>query len=787
MSLSATQIVVEVGRNDEYSVSSDGSDPTTVTVDRGVASPEAGDKEVKVSGGIRRRSTEPTEIEIVVSLDGSYRQILENSWVVLERPSAADTSTQTIITRVSGVREASRADYGITARGTQITLPQPWLNLEQDTFAVIRHAVVHAQSELLELADAPLEEANGRGEVQEQDDNSEEVTLEPICGEQIELDALYDGLEPGRWLIVSGERENLPGVTASELVMLAGVTQGVQQVQVPSQQANIITGRGNTGPGGYDVQVSARLLPDGSATGHASIAGGATGRVERVVPPSGANDFWCLNVKRTDTGPGSGDQRINLYVRDIGDGKEAFDEINFSTGVGIDCTSNPAPGSAWIALTEGDFKALTDLPGDRPHSFLQLAEPLAYCYKRETVKIYGNVGLATHGETRTEVLGSGDGSKALQKFTMKQSPLTHVAATTPTGTESTLQVSVDDIRWHEAASLAEMAPTDRGFVTQRNERDEVAVVFGDGEHGARLPTGVENVRAVYRTGIGKAGNVAAEQISQLATRPLGLKGVTNPQPATGGADRDSDDQARSNVPMAVMALGRLVSVRDYEDFARAFAGFAKASAVHFSDGRRQLVHLTIAGIDDIPISEASELYRNLVQALHRFGDPQQPLSVEVRELIMLIISAGVRVLADYQWESVEGRVRAALLDTFGFERRELGQDALLSEVISTIQGVPGVAYVDVDTFGGIPEKKEETPASHAEAAAADTSTRDDRRALLPSEIAGEIKALVERADQPHQRVPVELAGRDGKSIRPAQLAFLTPRVAETLILKEITE
>jgi len=661
-SLSATQIVVEVERNDEFKVSSDGSDPTTVTVAHNVASPEAGDKEVKVSGGIRRRSTEPTERDNVVSLDGSYKQILENSWVVLERPSAAGTSTQTIITRASEVREASRADYGITARGTQITLPQPWLNLEQDTFSVIRHAAVHAQSELLELAEAPLEETNGRKEVQEQDDNSDAVTLEPVCGEQIELDALYDGLEPGRWLIVSGEREDLPGVTASELVMLAAVEQG-------------------------------------------------------------------------------------------------FD---------------------------------SDLPGDKVHTTLVLANELAYCYGRETVTIYGNVGLATHGETRTEVLGSSDGSKALQQFSLRQSPLTHVAAATPTGTESTLEIRVDDIRWHEAGNLAELTPTDRGFVTQTSDQDEVTVVFGDGEHGARLPTGVENIRAVYRTGIGKAGNVAAEQISQLATRPLGLKGVTNPQPATGGADRDGRDHARRNVPVAVMALDRLVSVRDYEDFARAFAGLAKASAVRFSDGRRQLVHLTIAGIDDIPISEDSELYRYLVQALHRFGDPQQPLSVKVRELIMLVISAGVRVLADYPWESVEPKVRAALLDTLGFERRELGQDALLSEVISTIQSIPGVAYVDVDTFGGIPEKKEDpektekAPASDAEVVA-DTSTLNQRRVLLPSEIVAEIKGLVECTDQPLQRVPAELAGRDGGSVRPAQLAFLTPRVPETLILEEITE
>src|SRR5262249_43059032 len=71
------------------------------------------------------------------------------------------------------------------------------------------------------------------------------------------------------------------------------------------------------------------------------------------------------------------------------------------------------------------------LPGDKLHTFLQFAQPLAYKYKRETVTIYGNVVRATHGETRSEALGSGDGSQALQRFSLHQSPLTYISAPTP--------------------------------------------------------------------------------------------------------------------------------------------------------------------------------------------------------------------------------------------------------------------------------------------------------------------------------------------------------------------
>ena len=76
--------------------------------------------------------------------------------------------------------------------------------------------------------------------------------------------------------------------------------------------------------------------------------------------------------------------------------------------------------------------------------------------------------------------------------------------------------------------LVGLGPRDRRFVTATDDDDNTAVVFGNGREGARPPTGIENVRAVYRSGIGKGGNVKADQISLLSTRPLGAKEVVNP-------------------------------------------------------------------------------------------------------------------------------------------------------------------------------------------------------------------------------------------------------------------
>lgn len=422
-------------------------------------------------------------------------------------------------------------------------------------------------------------------------------------------------------------------------------------------------------------------------------------------------------------------------------------------------------------------------PGDQVHTTLILATDLAYAYKRETLTIHGNVVKATNGETRHEVLGSGDGAQALQSFTLKQPPLTFVAAPTAAGARSTLTVRVNEVEWHEADSLAGLGPKDRRFVTLTNDAGVTSLSFGNGVRGARLPTGVQNVSAVYRNGIGRPGNVKAGQITLLQTRPLGVKSVVNPLRASGGADKESRDLARQNAPLSVMALDRLVSVPDYADFTRRYAGIAKAIALQVSDGQRQLVYLTIAGVDDIPIDASSDLYQNLLTALRAAGDPDLPLRVDARDLKALVLSARIKLLPDFGWESVVVAVRARLLDAFGFDRRALGQPALLCEVIAAIQGVRGVAYVDMDAFGAI-------------AQSADSVTRDanghvhrTRRFLTQDDIAAAVSAIVGPAATGADRLPPNVdawpGGSDRGLLRPAELVMFMPGVSDTLVLNQI--
>ncbi|WP_144109688.1 putative baseplate assembly protein [Paraburkholderia sp. BCC1886] len=660
----------------------------TVTSDLAGADVPAADMRSRAGALVAEPAPQATESPTVLFLDNTYPNIVAHSWVAVcgvDGTGATDAPGEPFVCRVVDVRTPSRAAYGLTAKTTRLALDDVWFHPTRTPgfTAVVRGSEVFAQSEPLDLADAPVST--------------------PIEGPSIELDDLHDGLTPGQWLIVSGERLDVPdtrGVTGTEVVMLRSASHAIETV------ADALADRGpvaTTAPSAAPSDVpSTRTSGATSATPSAAPS---------AVPPPAPS------------------------------------------------TEVPQPPP-----TAPDADSL--LPGGRMRTTLTLSSPLSYRYARDSVTVYGNVVRATHGETHDEILGSGDGTAAFRSFTLRFAPLTYVSAATASGTVSTLQVRVNGIQWQEVKSFNGTGPTDRVFVTRQLEDGTTQVSFGNGTQGASLPPGVENVRATYRAGIGAEGNSNAGQISQLVSRPLGVMDVSNPLGADGGADRESGESLRRHVPQGLASLDRLISVDDYEDFCGTFAGVGKASAVQLTDDGARHVHVTIAGADDAPLTAGSALLVNLRAALAQFGDPHLAVRIEPRDALLLVIAARVKVLAAYQWSQVAPLVSAALLDTFSFARRALGQDVALSEVQAAVQNVPGVEYVDVDVFDRI----------------AQTGVLQDLQRL-----AGPTGPTL------HQMIVARLAhvtrgvdAREPPVIRPAQIAYLSPDIPATLTLTEIT-
>jgi predicted phage baseplate assembly protein len=192
--------------------------------------------------------------------------------------------------------------------------------------------------------------------------------------------------------------------------------------------------------------------------------------------------------------------------------------------------------------------------------------------------------------------------------------------------------------------------------------------------------------------------VDAGQLTSLLTRPLGIKSAVNPEAATGAQDPESLDDARTNAPLTVLTLDRTVSLQDYEDFSRAFAGVAKALATWTWDGQMRRVFITVAGPAGAAIPADSDGYQNLLAALQQAGDPFVSLRVKSYQPAFFRLAANVKIDRDYETDLVLAAVEQALRAQFSFDARAFGQPVMLSEVIAAIQAVPGVIAVTMNNL-----------------------------------------------------------------------------------------
>jgi predicted phage baseplate assembly protein len=566
----------------------------------------------------------------ILPLDAVYDQIVPGSHIAIQSVNDDPQGLDDLRFRqVKATSTVSISQFGITSKVTELKLDKPWLDAREQMLADLRRLVVFAQGEALELDEEPYDA--------------------DVRGQEIILDSLLDDFEPGRFVLVEGERTDIPG------------TSGVRGAELVRVQA-------------------------------------------------------ARQVAKTP---------------------------------------------------QGDTLS-------RPRTLLVLTEQLRYSYRRDRTNLYANVAIGGHGETRPEeILGGGDPSRPGQRFVLKQKPLTYTpSAETSGGAEPALSVRVDGVLWHRADDFSLLGPTDRAYVLQSDGEGGVAVSFGDGINGARPSAGSSNIKAVYRVGLGLGGNALAGQISQLVTRPQGVMGVTNPMPATGGAGAEPPERIRRNAPAGLLALDRLVSAPDVADFARAFAGVAKAFAVRVPIGLAHGIHLTIAAEDDAPLNDNSTLVTTLTDALRTFGDPSLPILVQPRKLKLILVEAALAVDPGRRFADVEAAARARMLDVFGFENRALGQDVSVGAVVAVLQGVPGVLRVVVEAAGLVPERDDfDRPLSISDIQERIDMLRtfflDERPAILPV-------------------APVLRPGRNVDATElPAELAYLSPNVVETLVLKEL--
>ncbi|HEU0031276.1 MAG TPA: putative baseplate assembly protein [Kofleriaceae bacterium] len=326
---------------------------------------------------------------------------------------------------------------------------------------------------------------------------------------------------------------------------------------------------------------------------------------------------------------------------------------------------------------------------------------------------------------RGETLGSSDGSP-MQTFKLLRGPLLDDEVIeirerqkpppeeiTDLGPESWRPVEPDNpqnnevwVRYKRVDSFFASAPRSRHYTL-----DYVTgvITFGDGRRGMVPPEAKNNIVATsYRIGGGSLGNVNANTLTSLGRALAYIASVTNPLPATGGADRETIDEAKSRAPYTIKSRDRAVTAEDYEMLAlRASTTLARARCVPDRSNRG---HVTLALVPKGEL-RGEELTRRLVPSnevlryVKRYLDDRKLVGTVLNVVRPRYKDLSLRVVlirrsvgtSDRLRKDIELKLRRYLHSLVGGKDGkgwEFGRPVLKAELIHLVEEVPGVEGVD---------------------------------------------------------------------------------------------
>lgn len=325
----------------------------------------------------------------------------------------------------------------------------------------------------------------------------------------------------------------------------------------------------------------------------------------------------------------------------------------------------------------------------------------------EPLIVYGNLVEVDQGKSEAEViLGSGDARRTFQSFRIPKAPLTYHrdAASTPPEVPQ-LALYVQGRVWRRVDALFGRGATDEVYTVREDDEGRSYVLFGDGKTGARLPSGVDNVSARYRSGSGAYG--PKKRGTSLQARPIDTVRIKKAHllgEVSGGASPETADGAREAAPGKVQSLGRLVSVADFEAEARSLSGVLRARARWELDDHMPAIVVTLL-MECGREGELAALGASLRRAGRCRGPDRAPVVVRpgIFEHVHLILRYG---LAGGHRDRVVRPAIAAVLGLQGAGEsggeglfsetcRDFGEAERATRIEGLVQRVPGVAWCRV--------------------------------------------------------------------------------------------
>lgn len=355
--------------------------------------------------------------------------------------------------------------------------------------------------------------------------------------------------------------------------------------------------------------------------------------------------------------------------------------------------------------------------------------------KLQTIQL--NTVKAIHAAShKNEVLGSGT-AQPFQQFSFDNKPLLPEPRIIVRELESSILKEINDFKAKTREEVVEeldpetrkvkalwvvWTQVDNFYKSERDSRHYIldifngTVTFGDGIRGALLPIDQENVRCqVYYTGGGAKGNMGKHTLTNMENAIPFIDSVTNPFPASGGADIETLKDAKLRAPWEIKHRHRAVTLEDFQAFAMDATGeVAYAHCVVDDDGIVQILILPKERPEDkgklIPspellsvVKDHIDKHRLITTSINVYGPKYY--DTEVKMVIDLLPEAAHR--SDAIRQQIVDAMHLYVHPLKGTMYRKgyrAGQPIYITEIYYIIESIDGVAGIESLTLNGIPVK-----------------------------------------------------------------------------------
>lgn len=263
----------------------------------------------------------------------------------------------------------------------------------------------------------------------------------------------------------------------------------------------------------------------------------------------------------------------------------------------------------------------------------------------------------------------------------------------------TISITVNGIQYTATASLIENSAYDPVFSTFNDANGETYILFGDGVAG-RIPPVAGTISATYRVGNGADGNVAANSLTEFLTNAESGLTVTNQEDAVGGADEESTESIRNNAPMALRALRRAVSLKDYASLALQVPGVAKsiADSSSFNSVTLYAAPFGTTGVDVLGAATAAfdALAAKIITFFTDKAAPNISLTVLPPTYVKVDSDITVHLLPQYRQDVVLPQAELAVKELVSLDNSLFADRIPPQFILNAIASVPGVDYSTIE-------------------------------------------------------------------------------------------